>query len=74
MTGMFDGNIEFNQDISNWDVSSVTSMWRMFRNASSFNQALGNWSVGNVTSCGSFSQGASAWTLPQPNFTNCNPN
>jgi surface protein len=74
MTGMFDGNIEFNQDISNWDVSSVTSMWRMFKNASSFNQALGNWSVGNVTSCSSFSQGASAWTLPKPNFTNCNPN
>ena len=74
MTGMFDGNIEFNQDISNWDVSNTTYMWRMFKNASSFNQALGNWSVGNVTSCSSFSQGASSWTLPQPNFTNCNPN
>jgi hypothetical protein len=30
--------------------------------------------VGNVTECISFSYGASAWTLPQPNFTNCNPN
>ena len=72
MKFMFSGS-SFNQDISSWDVSSVGIMQGMFYDTP-FNQDLSNWSVGNVTSCSSFSQGASAWTLPQPNFTNCNPN
>ena len=36
-------------EISNWDVSKVTNMEDMFRNASSFNQPLNNWNVSNVT-------------------------
>jgi len=39
-----------------------------------FNQDLSPWVVTQVTNCISFSQGATSWTLPQPNFTNCNPN
>jgi len=39
-----------------------------------FNQDLSNWNVTNVTGCGSFSFGNRVWTLPKPNFTNCNPN
>ncbi|MGM0588506.1 MAG: FG-GAP-like repeat-containing protein [Bacteroidota bacterium] len=39
----------FNQDISSWDVSSVTNMRRMFWSATSFNQDIGDWDVSNVT-------------------------
>ena len=76
MSGMFNSESPqylFNQDISYWDVSNVTDMSYMFVGLSSFNQDLSSWSVENVTSCSGFSQGVSAWTLPQPNFTNCNP-
>ena len=45
----------------------------MFSNATSFNQDLSSWSVDGVTYCYNFSNGATSWTLPQPNFTNCNP-
>ena len=38
----------FNSDISNWDVSNVTTMVEMFKNATSFNQDLSNWDVSNV--------------------------
>jgi hypothetical protein len=27
-----------------------------------------------VGSCSGFSENTSQWTLPKPNFTNCNPN
>ena len=39
----------FNQDISSWDVSSVTSMEGMFAGATSFNQNISSWDVSNVT-------------------------
>ena len=64
----------FNQSIGDWDVSNVTNMQSMFFGATSFNQNLSNWSVENVVLCGTFSLGASAWTLPKPNFINCDPN
>ena len=32
-------------EINNWDVSKVTNMEDVFRNASSFNQPLNNWDV-----------------------------
>lgn len=46
---MFDGVTSFNQDISKWDVSSVTDMVGMFNRATSFNQDVGDWDVGSVT-------------------------
>jgi surface protein len=70
---MFQNSQAFNQPIGNWDVSSVTNMTAMFYNAFAFNQNLSSWSVDGVTNCTDFSDGASSWTLPQPNFTNCTP-
>ena len=40
---------EFNDDISAWDVSSVTDMSDMFHGAGSFNQNIGAWDVSSVT-------------------------
>ena len=34
--------------ISNWDVSNVTNMGEMFRDAKTFNQDISNWDVSNV--------------------------
>ena len=36
-------------DISDWDVSNVTDMNRMFASATNFNQSLNNWDVSKVT-------------------------
>ena len=73
MRYMFIGS-QFNGDISNWDVSSVTNMSNMFRSNYIFNQNLSSWNVSNVTNCVDFSHNTPQWTLPKPNFTNCNPN
>ena len=42
-------NAPFNQDISNWNTSSVTDMQDLFGNNSSFNQDIGSWDTSNVT-------------------------
>lgn len=71
MTSMFN-NSAFNQNISSWDVSTVTRMQFMFSNATVFNQDLTGWSVNpNVTACNSFKNNA-AWTQI-PAFSNCTP-
>ena len=62
----------FNQDISSWDVSSVTDMRYMF-DATDFNQDISSWSVDSVTNCSSFSDGAPLTEANTPNFTNCTP-
>nr|WP_321405754.1 BspA family leucine-rich repeat surface protein [uncultured Carboxylicivirga sp.] len=48
MDRVFYQNTSFNQNISSWDVSNVTSMSRMFRDATEFNQDISNWDVSNV--------------------------
>ncbi|MDO4725716.1 MAG: BspA family leucine-rich repeat surface protein [Porphyromonadaceae bacterium] len=51
LTHMFSGckKLVYNNSINNWDVSRVTNMIGMFRDAIIFNQPLGSWVVSNVT-------------------------
>ena len=70
MRGMFDGAESFNQDISNWNVSSVINMAGMFDGAESFNQGLSSWDVSSVInmagmfkSTDSFNQDISSWDV-----------
>jgi len=51
----------FNDDISAWDTSGVTSMSYMFGGASAFNQDIGGWAVDSVTSMSGIFSFASAF-------------
>ena len=42
-------NIDFNQNISSWDVSNVTDMQRMFWNSEQFNKDISFWDISSVT-------------------------
>ena len=64
----------FNQDISQWDTSSVESMENMFYGAELFDQDISGWNVDSVTECENFKEGASLLTdAHTPNFQNCTP-
>ncbi len=67
---LFEGREDFNQDISNWNISKVTDMSGMFAGATSFNQDISNWDVSNVSNmmgmfdlATSFNQDISNWDV-----------
>ena len=74
---------DFNGDISNWDVSNVTTMHSMFAWCKSFNQDISSWDVSNVTDmcsmfdgCEDFNQDISNWDVSNTTnmrymFSNC---
>jgi hypothetical protein len=49
MANMFNNTSNFNQDITGWDVTKVTSMNNMFNSSQSFNQNLSSWVLTNCT-------------------------
>jgi surface protein len=57
MSGMFNNASSFNQDLSGWNVGSVSNMSYMFQNASSFDQSLATWPVSNVTNASAMFSG-----------------
>ena len=61
-------NPNFNQDISSWDVSNVTTMFFMFRKATNFNQPIGNWDVSSVTNMRSVFSWAISFNQPIGNW------
>ena len=68
MSMVFDGNKQFNRDISSWDTSKVNDMKYMFRGATSFDQDISGWDTSKVTTMGSmfkdatsFNQDISVW-------------
>ena len=70
--------VDNEEDVTALVTTKVTNMFELFfidlETPTDFNQDLSSWSVGGVTICYLFSEGALSWTLPKPNFTNCDPN
>merc|ERR1712238_63423 len=52
---------DINADLNSWDVSSVTSMGRMFAYASAFNNNISSWDVSSVMDMGAMFYQASAF-------------
>ncbi|MDF1695430.1 MAG: BspA family leucine-rich repeat surface protein [Saprospiraceae bacterium] len=70
--GMFRGATSFNQEIGDWDVSTITDMTLMFEGASSFNQPIGDWDVSSVNGmfamlngASNFDQNLANWNIEQ---------
>ena len=49
LTRMFEGATNYNQDVSTFDVSTVTNFSASFKGASNFNQNLGSWDISSAT-------------------------
>ena len=74
MSDLFRG-LDFNGNISEWDVSNVENMYRMFYGCKSFNQDISGWDVSKVldmdsmfSGCKSFNQDISNWDVSKVKF------
>jgi len=67
MAFMFGAAFDFNQDLSNWDVSSVTNMAEMFYDTD-FNQDLSSWDVSSVTTMSGMFEEATAFNQDISNW------
>ena len=63
-------DLDFNGDISKWNVSNATEMHSMFYKCKSFNSDISNWNVSKVKNmmcmfvgCTSFNQDISTWDV-----------
>ena len=70
MSYMFSAAINFNANISAWDVSNATNMNAMFFNAYTFNQNISGWTVSNVSQMSgmfsnafNFNQNIGSWNV-----------
>ena len=68
MVQMFISADDFDQPLSNWDVSNVTQMSAMFSNASSFNKDISSWNVSNVIKMDNIFQYATSFNQPLNNW------
>ena len=57
-------NLGSSGNMNGWDVSSVTTMYRTFYNASSFNQPISSWNTSSVTDMREMFWGASSFNRP----------
>lgn len=78
MTGMFDGCVNFNDDLSGWNVSGMTNMRTVFRNCHVFQSDLSGWNVDLVDSmdsmfmgCHEFESDLSSWNTENVTSTYC---
>ena len=62
MYAIFNQATVFNQDLSSWDTSNVTTMRAMFNGATAFNQDLSNWDIGAVTNMTNMFTGVTLFT------------
>uniref|UniRef100_A0A6C0BUZ9 Hedgehog/Intein (Hint) domain-containing protein n=1 Tax=viral metagenome TaxID=1070528 RepID=A0A6C0BUZ9_9ZZZZ len=81
ISSMFSQTNNFNQDISDWDVSKVTNVRQLFVFNNVFNQNLNNWSLTSLSDATLMFYAAFAynnggvtldWTGKTPNLTNMN--
>jgi len=63
MSELFQGYVDFNEDIGKWNVSNVTNMEYMFQGCTKFNQQL-NWDVSKVTKMNDMFSGCSDFNKP----------
>lgn len=65
MNGLFAREYsDFNEPITQWDVSNVVDMSTMFFGATLFNQSLESWDVSNVTKMAAMFHSASSFNQP----------
>ena len=64
MAALFKDQVNFNGDISHWDVSAVSSMSQLFWGASAFNGNISGWDVANVADMSGLFLDATSFNQP----------